>query len=55
MDVLWEDKHFKNFDERSLNVEAISNIKSVNIFLMILLSVVTFGIYPVYWFYKKSK
>jgi len=55
MDVLWEDKYFKNFDERTLDVSAIKNMKSVNIFLMIFLSVITFGIYPVYWFYNKSK
>ncbi len=55
MDILPDDKNFKNYDERILNTQSISHIKSVNIILMVVLTLITLGIYPAYWFYKRTK
>lgn len=55
MDIIPEDKHFKNYDQRVLNTQALSSVKSINIILMIFLSFITFGIYNAFWYYKKIK
>ena len=55
MNILPEDAHFKNYDQRQLNPQALSGMKRINIFLMLFLTLVTLGIYPAYWYFVKVR